>query len=121
VSDETTNNRLYALAQMTVHEGKEQAFREQAERVFAIVREKDKGTLLYEWYLSADGRHCTVIDSYENSGAVLAHMQNVGPQMKALMAMCDMKVDFLGTPSPQLAQIMRLGPERIKPRLQGLA
>lgn len=113
-------NKLYAIAQFTVHEGKEQAFRAQAATVFEAVREKDPGTFCYEWFISADGRQCTVIDGYENSDAVIAHFKNVGALMKPLMHMCDAKIDFVGTPSPQLAEMMRLKPESLKHRFQGL-
>lgn len=114
------SGKLYAIAQFTVHAGKERAFREQAAMVFSAVRDRDPGTFVYEWFISDDGRHCTVIDGYEDSAAVLAHFQNVGALMKPLMQMCDAKIDFLGTPSPELAKFMRLAAGDLKHRFQGM-
>jgi quinol monooxygenase YgiN len=114
------SDKLYAIAQFTVHEGKEQAFRAQAELVFGAVRAHDPGTFCYEWFISDDGRQCTVIDGYENSAAVLAHFRNVGALMKPLMQLCDSKIDFVGTPSPELAAMLRLTPDKLKHRFQGM-
>jgi quinol monooxygenase YgiN len=114
------SDKLYAIAQFTVHEGKEQAFRAQAERVFQAVRANEPGTFCYEWFISDDGRHCTVIDGYENSAAVVAHFRNVGALMKPLLQMCDSKIDFVGTPSAELAALLRLAPDKQKHRIQGI-
>jgi quinol monooxygenase YgiN len=114
------SNRIYVIAQFAVHEGKEQAFRAQAELVFKQARGNEPGTFSYEWFIADDGRHCTVIDGYENSDAVLAHMKNVGALMRPLLQMCDAKIDLVGTPSPALMEKMRLKPDELKHRFQGL-
>ena len=60
-----------------------------AERCVAIVRAKDPGTLLYDWYLSADEKECLVRETYASSEAMLAHMANVGAELQAMMAVSD--------------------------------
>ena len=63
---------------LTLHDGQIDALRDVAMRCVAAVRDKDTGTLQYDWYLSPNGKECVVLETYESSEALLEHMGNVG-------------------------------------------
>ena len=44
---------LQVTARLTIHEGKLDEFKEVAARCMQSVREKDSGTLQYDWFLNA--------------------------------------------------------------------
>ena len=47
-------------------------FREMAELMVAVSRD-EPGTLVYDWYLDADGRAGTLYEAYESPAALEAH------------------------------------------------
>lgn len=93
---------LHLTARLRIHEGKLDAFLQVAARCIALVRERDRGTLEYEWFLDAAKQECIVRESYRDSDAVLEHVANLGETMSALLEHCDMEIEFLGEPSPEL-------------------
>lgn len=97
-------SKISVRAICSIKEGKLDEFKGAAATCRAIVKEKDTGTLRYDWYLSDDQSVCVVLESYENSDAVLAHMGNLGDALGALLALSDLKLEIYGTPSAQLAE-----------------
>lgn len=65
-------------------------FKELASQAISLVREKDPGTLQYEWYLDEDAKSCTVLETYASSEAAAAHVENVGPVLGGLMDLCQL-------------------------------
>ena len=66
------------------------------------VREKDTGTLKYEWYYNEELSECVVLEMYKNSGAVLEHMANLGPLLGNLLQISTLKLQVCGNPSAEL-------------------
>jgi quinol monooxygenase YgiN len=64
---------------LTIKDGKLDAFRAIAQEMIAVTR-KESGTLAYEWYFSADGKRCRLLETYTDANAVLAHFN--GPAVK---------------------------------------
>lgn len=93
---------IHLTARLRIHDGKLDAFRRIATRCIALVRERDRGTLEYEWFLDAAKQECIVRESYRDSGAILEHVANLGETMSALVELCDMELEFLGEPSPEV-------------------
>ena len=52
-------------------------YRDLAERATAMVREKDPGTLVYNWFVSEDGTTAINEDVYDSTGSLLAHLGNM--------------------------------------------
>lgn len=89
---------------LTLHDGRIDALRGIATKCVAAVREKDTGTLQYDWYLSPDGKECVVLETYESSEAFLDHMGNVGPLLGELMELGTGHLDIFGEPSHELRE-----------------
>jgi len=91
---------------LTIHEGKLDAFRTIA-RIMIAGTQKETGALAYEWYFSADGKRCRLIENYKDADAVLAHMN--GPVVRELVpkllevSRLD-RFEVYGDPGPKAAQ-----------------
>ncbi len=85
-----------------------------------LVRQHDPGTTLYEWFINDGRTECIAIDSYETSEDVLAHIRNVGPTMRKLRQLADVRVELLGSPSPVLLEALSFRSDGIYRLLDGL-
>jgi len=97
-------SELQVTARLTVHEGKLDEFREIAAGCMQSVREKDSGTLQYDWFFNEDHTECVVREKYRDSAAVMEHMGNLGELLGGLMGVCDMDLEVYGSPSAELAE-----------------
>jgi len=67
---------------LTVNEGKLEAFKRVAQELIAGTR-TEAGSLGYDWYLSSDQKHCRVLETYADENAVLTHLK--GPVVQRLV------------------------------------
>jgi len=65
--------QVYFHLNLKIHEGKSDAFRKIADEMTALTK-KEPGALGYEWYLSADGTSCRLVETYADQAAVMAHV-----------------------------------------------
>ena len=95
-------------ARLKVREGKLEEFKRQAAEVMRQAREKDTGTLAYDWYLSKDGTECEVREAYVDPDALVEHAFHVREARDALFAESayDHKMVFYGEPSPRLQELV---------------
>ncbi len=56
--------------------GQEEAFEQVVPKVIAAV-EQEPGTMAYEWSMRADGKTFDVLEIYQDSNAVVAHVKDV--------------------------------------------
>ena len=112
--------KISVIARFKIHPGKLDEFKEAAAECLALVKEKDPATLRYEWFLSGDQTEAIILEIYETSEAMLAHMNNVGEPLGRLMAMADMSAEVFGDPSPELRQMAAGMSVPIYSFLQGL-
>ena len=112
--------KIDVIARFKVHPGKLDEFKEAAAECLALVKEKDPATLRYEWFLNGDQTECIILETYETSEAMLAHMNNVNEPLGRLMAMGDMSAEVFGDPSPELRQMAAGMSVPIYSFLQGL-
>lgn len=99
-------SKLYVTVRLKIREGKLEGFKRQAAEIMSLVREKDKGTLQYDWFLSSDKTECEIREAYESSEAFMAHRANVREALIKLFEQfaTDHTAVFLGDPSPQLLE-----------------
>jgi quinol monooxygenase YgiN len=95
-------------ARLKVREGKLEEFKEHAAEMMRQTREKDTGTLAYDWFLSQDGRECEVREAYVNADALVDHAFHVREARDALFASSayDHRMAFYGEPSPRLLALV---------------
>ena len=95
---------IQVTARLTIHEGKLEEFKELAAQCMRSVRERDSGTLQYDWFFSDNYRECVVRETYKDSGAVLEHIANLGATLGAILCVCDIALEVYGSPSAELAK-----------------
>ena len=95
-------NEIQVTARFTIHEGKLDDFKAVAAACLQSVREKDTGTLQYDWFFNEDQTVCMVRERYKDSEAVLEHIANLGETFGALLGVSNIFLEIYGTPSPAL-------------------
>ena len=95
-------------ARLKVREGKLEEFKRNAAEMMRQTREKDRGTLAYDWFLSSDGTECEVREAYVDPDALVEHAFHVREAREAMFAESayDHKMAFYGDPSPRLAELV---------------
>ena len=93
---------LQLTARFAIHNGKLDEFRSLARLCMESVREKDAGTLQYDWFLSTDETECVVTERYRDSAAVLEHAANLGELLPAIAAVADLVIEIYGAPTDEL-------------------
>src|SRR5512134_337107 len=95
-------------ARLKVREGKLDEFKRHAAELMRQTREKDTGTLAYDWFLSDDGTECEVREAYVDADALVDHASHVRAARDALYAESayDHRMAFYGEPSPRLMELV---------------
>jgi quinol monooxygenase YgiN len=95
-------------ARLKVRDGQLEAFKRHAAEMMRQTREKDTGTLAYDWFLSNDGTQCEVHEAYVDPDALVEHAFHVRAAREALFATSayDHKMAFYGDPSPRLLELV---------------
>jgi quinol monooxygenase YgiN len=100
-------NVVRISVEATILEGHFEEFRKVAQAMTAAT-EAEQGTIGYEWFFSADGRQCRLLETYVDSAAVLAHftgpvVSEIVPQMASFCKVD--RFEFYGDPGPEVFQI----------------
>jgi quinol monooxygenase YgiN len=95
-------------AQLKIREGQLEAFKRQAAEMMRQTREKDTGTLAYDWFLSNDGTQCEVREAYVDADALVEHAFHVREARDVMFEefAYDHKMAFYGEPSPRLLELV---------------
>jgi len=97
-------NKIQLTARAVIHEGKLDEFKALAAECMRTVREKDSGTVQYDWFFNEAQTECVVLEAYRDSQAVLEHNANIGATLGAILAISDCTFEVHGTPSPKLLE-----------------
>ena len=112
-SGEMRLKELQVTARCKIHDGKLDAFRAVAQECMKSVREKDDGTLQYDWFFNEDQTECVVCERYRDSEAVMQHIANLGETMGALLETCDLSLEVFGDPTPELIDATKALPTKV--------
>jgi quinol monooxygenase YgiN len=95
-------------ARLKVRDGKLEGFKQQAAEMMRETREKDIGTLAYDWFLSDDGRKCEVREAYVDADALVDHAFHVHEARNVMFEefAYDHEMAFYGEPSPRLVELV---------------
>ena len=94
--------QIEITAHFKIHAGQLDAFKTLAKKCLDLTRNKDRGTLQYDWSITDDGTECMVLEEYKDSASVVQHIGNLGDTLGALMGLADLKLTIHGDPSPEL-------------------
>ena len=95
-------------ARLNIREGQLEGFKQQAAEMMRQTREKDTGTLAYDWFVSKDGTEVEVREAYVDADALVDHAFHVFEARQALFAQFadDHHMVFYSDPSPRLLELM---------------
>lgn len=93
---------IQATARFQIHEGKLDEFKKVANQCIAVSKEKDPGTLQYDWFFNSSQTECVVRETYKDSDAVLAHLENLGGLFNEILELADFSIEIYGNPSEEL-------------------
>ena len=98
--------KLQISANMKIRPGMIEGFKNQAAECISKVKQKEPGTLQYDWFLNDDNTECEIREIYENSDALLAHVENLREPLRILFERfaTDHSVVIYGDPSAQLLE-----------------
>lgn len=101
-------SQFLVRAQLKVRDGQLEGFKRQAAEMMRQTREKDTGTLAYDWFLSKDGTECEVREAYVDADALVDHAMHVFGAREVMFAefAYDHKMTFYGEPSPRLVEVV---------------
>jgi quinol monooxygenase YgiN len=99
-------SKIQVSARMKIRNNMLEGFKRQANECIKQVKEKDSGTLQYDWFLNADKNVCEIRETYENSEALLAHVTNLRESLHVLFEKyaTDHSVTLYGVPSVELLE-----------------
>ena len=113
-------SELQVTARCKIHDGKLEEFQSAAQACLKSVRERDSGTLQYDWFFNDSRTECVVRERYRDSEAVLQHIANLGDTMGELLQACDLSVEVFGEPSQKLLEATTAIPTRVYSYFQGI-
>jgi quinol monooxygenase YgiN len=98
--------KLQVSASMKIRPGMIEGFKRQAAECISQAKRKDTGTLQYDWFISSDNTECEIRETYENSDALLAHVENLRESLHMLFEKyaTDHSVVIYGEPSAELLE-----------------
>ena len=99
-------SKIQLSAKMKIREGMLDGFKQQAAKCLSTAKDKDPGTLQYDWFISSDKTECEIRETYESSEAFLAHVSNLREPLRILFEKfaSDHSVVIYGKPSPVLLE-----------------
>ena len=103
-----------------INEGQLEAFKQLVSQFISTVKEKDQGTLMYDWYLNEDTLECSVLEDYADSNAALEHVAHVGDLLQKLMELGEMSIELYGTPNEELSKALQGLGAKVFPYFAGL-
>ena len=89
-----------------INEGQLETLKQLKEQLISVVKEKEKGTLMYDWYINEDATECAVLEDYADSEAVLEHAANTGDLLQKLMEIGELSLEVYGDPNEELSKVL---------------
>ena len=99
-------SRIYILTEFTITTGKVDAFREIAQELLDIVKEKEPETLRYIWYFDKHQSKSYLVEEYPNAAALRAHAIHVGITLPKILKISKPKFVVLGKPNLVTKEIL---------------
>jgi quinol monooxygenase YgiN len=97
-------SKIQVSAKMKINPGMLEEFKQQAAKCLFTAKDKDPGTLQYDWFISSDKTECEIRETYDSSEAFLAHVSNLREPLRILFEKfaSHHSVVIYGEPSPEL-------------------
>lgn len=95
--------QICLVVEFTVANGKVDTFKRLFREALEATKRKDLGVLSYQLYFNDDETKCYSIEQYQDSDAVLGHLDTVAGVSGPLFEVCSTtRIEIFGEPSPKL-------------------
>ena len=97
------------IVRVKIRPGQLEGFKRQAAETLRLVREKDQGTLRYDWFIDEDTLECEIHELYADERAIVEHGQNIAPAREVMFRdhAYDHRSSAYGDISPQFVEMAR--------------
>jgi len=112
------DNQVFWIIELNVAEGKTKAALNLMNEMIEATKANEPGALYYEWFFNDDKSTCHIHERYEDSDAVLTHLQNFGSKFGERFGEVfePTGLQVYGNPSEQARQALNeLGAEYFEP------
>lgn len=100
-------NTLQVSARIKLHADRPKDLKNLAEKCVERVRQRDSGTLQYDWFYNSENQECVVRETYAGSDALLAHLDHLGELLDELEQLGTMSIELYGDPSSELREALQ--------------
>ncbi len=69
---------VHWLLELNIKDGKSDDFKALMNEMVGATRANEPGTLIYEWFISEDGKSCHIYERYVDSAATMTHLGSFG-------------------------------------------
>ena len=97
-------NYLQVTARFRLHRENLDEFKKYARECLALVKERDRDTIQYDWFFNEDETECVVHEQYPDSASLLDHIAHVDSPLSKLMKMSEFTAEIYGEPSRQFLE-----------------
>ena len=70
-------SKIQTSAKMKVPSGMLEEYKQQVAEYIRQIKEKDTGTLQFDWFISSDKTECEIRETYASSESALAHQDHL--------------------------------------------
>jgi quinol monooxygenase YgiN len=117
-------SKIQTSAKMKIPSGTLEEYKQQVSEYIRQIKEKDTGTLQFDWFISDDKTECEIRETYASSESALAHQDNLYELQGIIFKKFGIpySVVIYGDPSPELLENAKAGGMEVKifTLLQGL-
>jgi quinol monooxygenase YgiN len=112
------NLEIYWVFELVINPGRFEDLKTLMAAMAEATQKNEPGTLNYEWAISADRQVCHVHERYQDSAAVMAHLESFGANfaVRLMEAVTPARLVVYGTPNAQVKDgLAGLGPVYMAP------
>ena len=104
-------SKIQASAKMKIPSGMLEEYKQQVIEYIRQIKEKDTGTVQFDWFISGDKTECEIRETYASSEAALAHQDHLHELQGIFFTKFGIPHGLVlyGDPSPELLENARAG------------
>ena len=109
-------SKIQTSAKMKIPSGMLEEYKQQVAEYIRQIKEKDTGTLQFDWFISGDKTECEIRETYASSESALAHQDHLHELQGIFFKKFGLPYSLViyGDPSPDLLENARAGGMDVK-------
>jgi quinol monooxygenase YgiN len=97
-------NNIYWLLELSIKEGELENLKNLIIEMSDATRSDEPGALIYEWFVSDDGKQCHIYERYSDCAALMIHLGNFGAKFadRFLAILTPQRMTVYGEPTDEV-------------------